>query len=283
MNLKDLVLYAAPLFLLAAFLEARAFRRNGYGPDDVERRWIGYDRTDSRTSITMGFGSVFTGVAWQLVFLLMATALYHLTPLRIPSHAWWGWALLVVCEDLSYYAYHRAGHEIRVLWASHVVHHSSQHYNLSTALRQTWVPLTQFPFWLWLPLLGFQPWMVLVEQSVSLIYQFWIHTERVDRMPRWFELVLNTPSHHRVHHGSQPQYLDKNYAGIFIVWDRLFGTFEPEGDRVRYGLTKNIDTHNPLRVAFGEYAALFGDVKRATRFRDKVGHLVHGPAWQPAS
>jgi sterol desaturase/sphingolipid hydroxylase (fatty acid hydroxylase superfamily) len=280
-NLKDLVLYASPLFLLSAFLEARAFARNGYGPDDAERRWIGYDRTDSRTSITMGFGSVFTGVAWQLLFLLMATGLHRLTPLRIPSNAWWGWALLVVAEDLSYYAYHRAGHEVRVLWASHVVHHSSQHYNLSTALRQTWVPLTQFPFWLWLPLLGFQPWMVLVEQSVSLIYQFWIHTERIDRMPRWFELVLNTPSHHRVHHGSQAQYLDKNYAGIFILWDRLFGTFEPEGERVRYGLTKNITTHNPVRVAFGEYAALFGDVRRARSVRDKVGHLVHGPAWQP--
>jgi sterol desaturase/sphingolipid hydroxylase (fatty acid hydroxylase superfamily) len=299
MELKDLVLYAAPLFIASVILEARAFRKDrlrsadrlGSGrlssdrtsPDAVERRWLGYDRADARTSITMGVGSVFTGLGWQALFLLMATRLHGLTPLRISTHAWWGWALLFVCEDVSYYAYHRAGHEIRVLWASHVVHHSSEFYNLSTALRQTWVPLTQFPFWLWLPLVGFQPWAVLVQQSISLIYQFWIHTERIGRLWAPFEYVFNTPSHHRVHHGSQQQYLDRNYGGILIVWDRLFRSFEPEGERVVYGLTKNIRTHNPVRVAFGEYAALFGDVRRAPRWRDKVGHLVHGPAWAPAT
>ena len=283
MNLKDLVLYASPLFILSVVLEARAFKNDRRNPDAVERRWIGYDRKDSRTSIAMGFGSVFTSLGWQVLFLLMATGLYDLTPLRIPTHAWWGWAVLFIAEDLSYYAYHRSGHEIRVLWASHVVHHSSEHYNLSTALRQTWVPLTQFPFWLWLPLLGFQPWTILVQQSVSLIYQFWIHTERIGKLWAPFEYVFNTPSHHRVHHGSQQQYLDRNYGGILIIWDRLFRSFEPEGERVIYGLTKNIKTYRPLRVAFGEYGALFRDVRQAKRFRDKVGHLVHGPAWQPAA
>ena len=141
-----------------------------------------------------------------------------------------------------------------MFWASHVVHHSSQHYNLSTALRQTWVPMTYLPFWLPLPLLGFEPWMVLLAQSWSLIYQFGLHTERIGRLPRPLEAVLNTPSHHRVHHGANEQYLDRNYGGILVIWDRLFGSFEPEGERVRYGLTKNIETFNPVRVAFHEYA-----------------------------
>ena len=128
-------------------------------------------------------------------------------------------------------------HEARVFWASHVVHHSSEHYNLSTALRQTWVPMTYLPFWLPLPLLGFPPWMVLLAQSWRLIYQFGLHTERIGRLPRPIEFVFNTPSHHRVHHGSNEVYLDRNYGGILIIWDRMFGTFEPErdDDRPRYG------------------------------------------------
>ena len=175
--------------------------------------------------------------------------------------------LLFFADDLSYYWFHRISHESRVFWASHVVHHSSQHYNLSTALRQTWVPMTYFPFWLWLPLVGFPVWMVLLAQAWSLIYQFWIHTERIVRLPRPFEYVLNTPTHHRVHHGSNHVYLDKNYGGILIIWDRLFGTFIGEGERVRYGLTKNIETFNPVRVAFHEYIGDVGRLQRAPAAR----------------
>ena len=115
----------------------------------------------------------------------------------------------------------------RVFWASHVVHHSSTHFNLSTALRQTWVPMTYLPFWLPLLLLGFPPWMVLLAQSWSLIYQFGLHTERIGRLPRPIEAFFNTPSHHRVHHGANEQYLDRNYGGILIIWDRLFGSLHP--------------------------------------------------------
>ncbi len=208
----------------------------------------------------------------------MYAALYELTPIRLPADNPLTWVALFLLDDLAYYWFHRVSHESRFLWASHVVHHSSEHYNVSTALRQTWVPMTYFPFWLALPLLGFAPWMVLLAQSWSLIYQFWIHTERVRRLPRWAEAVLNTPSHHRVHHGSNEQYLDKNYAGILIVWDRLFGTFEPEGERVRYGLTTNIATFDPLRVAFGEYVALARDVRAANGWRTRAQVLLRGPA-----
>jgi sterol desaturase/sphingolipid hydroxylase (fatty acid hydroxylase superfamily) len=137
-------------------------------------------------------------------------------------------------------------------------------------------------FWAWLPLVGFSPWMVLLAQSWSLLFQFHLHTERIGRLPRAWELVFNTPSHHRVHHGSQDQYLDRNYGGILIVWDRLLGTFEPERERVRYGLTTNLETFNPLRVAFHEYEAIWGDVRKAGGLRERLGYLLGAPGWQPA-
>ncbi len=133
-------------------------------------------------------------------------------------------------DDLAYYVFHRSAHRVRWFWASHVIHHSSQHYNLSTALRQTWTGFLSIAFIFRLPLflIGFPPAMVFFVAGLNLIYQFWIHTEAIDRMPRWFEAVMNTPSHHRVHHATNARYLDRNYAGVFIVWDRMFGTFEPE-------------------------------------------------------
>jgi sterol desaturase/sphingolipid hydroxylase (fatty acid hydroxylase superfamily) len=139
-----------------------------------------------------------------------------------------------------------------MVWASHVVHHSSEKYNLAAALRQTWTGnLTgSFIFWSWMPLVGFQPKMIFFMQSVSLIYQFWIHTEGIKRLPKWFEFIFNTPSHHRVHHGTDVLYLDKNHAGILIIWDRLFGSFQPEIFTPKYGLTKNVKTFNPVKIAF---------------------------------
>lgn len=173
------------------------------------------------------------------------------------------WVALFFAEDHCYYWFHRAHHEVRCLWAAHVNHHSSTHYNLSTALRQSvTTPLTGPLFWAPLPLLGFAPEMILVQQAVSLLYQFWLHTEAIDRMGP-LEWVLNTPSHHRVHHGKNPEYIDKNHAGILIIWDRLYGTFEPERARVVYGLTKNIETFNLVKVAFHEWAAIGRDVARA--------------------
>jgi sterol desaturase/sphingolipid hydroxylase (fatty acid hydroxylase superfamily) len=275
--MAEVLYYAIPFFVLLLIAEALSFKHLRDEDDDLR----GYELQDTRTSLTMGLGNVAINVVWKAAVVATYAALYELSPIRLPADAWWTWVLLFFADDLAYYWFHRVSHESRVFWASHVVHHSSEHYNLSTALRQTWVPMTYFPFWLALPLLGFQPWMVLLAQSWSLIYQFWIHTERVRRLPRWAEAILNTPSHHRVHHGSNEQYLDKNYGGILIVWDRLFGTFEPEGERVRYGLTTNIETHNPVRVAFHEYAALLRDVRRASGWRLRLSILLRGPGWAP--
>jgi sterol desaturase/sphingolipid hydroxylase (fatty acid hydroxylase superfamily) len=271
----EVLYYAIPFFVLLLIVEALSFRHAR------EEDLVGYELRDTRTSLTMGLGNVIINVGWKAVVVAVYAALYELTPLRLDPQAWWVWVALFLADDVSYYWFHRVSHESRVFWASHVVHHSSQHYNLSTALRQTWVPMTYFPFWMWMPLVGFPVWMVLLAQSWSLIYQFWIHTERVRRLPAPLEAVLNTPSHHRVHHGSNQVYLDRNYGGILIVWDRLFGTFEPEGERVRYGLTKNVGSFNPVRVAFHEYAAIGRDLRRCRTWRDRFGVLLRGPGWSP--
>ena len=190
-------------------------------------------------------------------------------------------AVLVIIQDFSYYWFHRVSHECRLFWASHVVHHSSQRYNLSTALRQTWTgSFMSFIFWIWLPIVGFPPVMIMTMKAISLLYQFWIHTELIRSLGP-FEAVLNTPSHHRVHHGSNPRYIDRNHGGTLIIWDKLFGTFEPENpaDPVRFGLTKNIHTYNPVRIAFQEWAEMFRDAWRAPGWNNKARYIFGNPGW----
>ena len=168
---------------------------------------------------------------------------------------------------------------MRFLWSAHVNHHSSRHFNLSTALRQSWTtPITGPIFWVPLALLGFHPLMILAAQAISLIYQFWIHTELIGRLGP-FEWIMNTPSHHRVHHGSNVQYLDRNYAGIFIVWDRLFGSFEPEVSPVDYGLTKNLHSFNPVRIAFHDWTAMLRSVMHAASWCAALGYVFRPPGW----
>jgi sterol desaturase/sphingolipid hydroxylase (fatty acid hydroxylase superfamily) len=270
----EVLYYAIPFFILLLGVEWISFRH-------YHGELAGYEQRDTRTSLTMGLGNVTINVAWKFVVLAVYAGLYELTPLRMPAGEWWTYVLLFLADDLAYYWFHRVHHEVRVFWASHVVHHSSQHYNLSTALRQTWTPMTALPFWAPLALVGFAPWMILLQQSISLIYQFWIHTERIGKLPAPVEYAFNTPSHHRVHHGANEVYLDRNYGGILIVWDRLFGSFQGETERVRYGLTKNLRTFRPTRVAFHEFLDLARDVREAASWRERFGYVFRGPGWSP--
>ncbi len=271
----NLIALAIPAFVLLMVIEAVSYR---FLPDEGE---IGYTMRDTATSVAMGLGSVIVNIGWNALALVTLLLAYHLTPLRV-TPAWWSWALAFVLFDLTYYWQHRADHRVRILWASHVNHHSSRAYNLSTAVRQTWTGIGTMPFVLPLVVLGFNPTVIFTVYSVNLLYQFWIHTERIGKMWAPFEWVFNTPSHHRVHHATNPQYLDKNYAGVFIVWDRLFGTFEPEVEPPVYGLTRNIDTYNPLRVAFHEYAAIGRDLAAARGLAARLGILFRPPAWSAA-
>jgi sterol desaturase/sphingolipid hydroxylase (fatty acid hydroxylase superfamily) len=239
-----------------------------------------YEVRDTFSSLAMGIGNVISGFLSKLVVFGAFTLVYKFRLFTLPF-TWWMWVLAFFADDLSYYWFHYTSHNIRWFWASHVVHHSSQRYNLSTALRQTWTGnLTGgFIFWMWMPLLGFHPIVVILMQQISLIYQFWIHTEAVHLLPPPIEYIFNTPSHHRVHHGSNLKYLDKNHGGILIIWDRLFGTFQPEQERPTYGLTKNIETYNPVRIAFKEWGEMFGSAWRSGSLRNWFNYLWRPPGW----
>ena len=231
----------------------------------------------------MGLGSQVIGFPWKLRTVGLYAGLWTLAPIHLSPGHWWTWVLLFFADDLAYYWFHRLHHEVRVLWASHVVHHSSVFYNFSTALRQSWTPMTSLPFWLPLALLGIPPWMIFLQQSISLLYQFFLHTERVSVLPRPIEWIFNTPSHHRVHHGSNAEYLDRNYGGILIVWDRLFGSFEPE--RPARPLRADQE-HRHLQPAAGRHPRVRRDLggrpPRPTSWRHRLGYVLGRPGWQPA-
>ena len=251
--------------------------------DDLDAGAGRYERRDTRTNLAMGLGSlVITGGA-RGAALIGYAALYVLTPLRLDPHRFTTWIATLLLVDLLWYSYHRASHRVRIMWAAHQAHHSSQQFNLSVALRQKWNPWFELVFWVPLPLLGVPPWMIFTAFSINLVFQFFVHTERVDRLPSVLEFVFNTPSHHRVHHASDRDYLDRNYGGILIVWDRLFGSYADETHRPTYGLTTNIDSFNPLRLQYHEYAAIARDVRAAPTWRVRLGYLVGPPSWAPSA
>lgn len=267
--MPDLIALAIPAFLLLLTAEA-VF-------DAVMRRDL-YEFRDTLASLSMGVGNVIVNLFSKAMVFGIFTWLHRFSIFHL-GYAWWVWLLAFFADDFSYYWFHRASHECRFFWASHVVHHSSQRYNLGTALRQTWTgSFFSFVFWAWMPLVGFTPVMVLTMQAISLLYQFWVHTEVVRRIGP-LEQVLNTPSHHRVHHASNPQYIDRNHAGTLIIWDRMFGTFEPEDERCIYGLTRNINSYNPLRIAFHEWRDMWRDVRNAPSVAAKLRYAFGNPGW----
>jgi sterol desaturase/sphingolipid hydroxylase (fatty acid hydroxylase superfamily) len=271
---SNLVLYAIPAFVVLMVLEIVWARRH-HGEN-----FLGYEYRDSRTSLSLGIANVAINAVTKLGSIALFAWVYshRVLDLGQPSQ-WWSWLILLFGEDCCYYWFHRTHHEVRLLWASHVPHHSSEFFNLSTALRQPLLtPFTGPIFWTPLALIGFPPVMILTAQAWSLIYQFWIHTEAIGTLGP-IEWIMNTPSHHRVHHGANVEYLDRNHAGVFIIWDRLFGTFAPERARVRYGLTHNIHTFNLFSVGFHELGAIAHDVHRAPTVRAKLGYVFAPPGW----
>ena len=274
-NFPPIIIYAIPFFVFAMLLEFVV---------SSNKNMKSYTAKDAFSSIAMGLGNVFISFLSKLFVFAALYYVYESFRIFTIPITWWSFVILFFLDDFSYYWFHRTSHENRFFWASHVVHHSSRYYNLSTALRQTWTGgFYSFIFWLWLPLLGFHPGMILFQMSISLLYQFWIHTELIQQMPKWIEFFFNTPSHHRVHHGSNPIYLDRNHAGILIIWDRLFGTFQPElkHEKVKYGLVVNIKTYNPILIAFNEWGALFKDlITRNLSVTNRIKYLYKPPGWK---
>jgi sterol desaturase/sphingolipid hydroxylase (fatty acid hydroxylase superfamily) len=244
---------------------------------------LGYERNDTVASLSMLAGSIAAGFAMAGVFGRFDRFLFRHRLTNIGRHRRASLATAMVMWDFLYYWDHRWMHEVRLLWGNHVTHHSSERYNLSTALRQPWSPFLTFWVFAPMPLLGIPASATAKAGQLNLLYQYWIHTEVVDRLPAPLEKVLNTPSHHRVHHGANPQYLDKNYGGILIIWDRMFGTFEPELRRIKYGLTKNIDTYNPLRIAYHELLDIARDVRTAHTVGDRLRYVFGRPGWKPVT
>ena len=273
-TLPNVVALATPVFVVLIVAEMIAVRLGARGR---------YDWRDAGASLVLGLGSTVAGGVFAASIVAAYGWTFEWRLFDIPI-AWWSGVLCFVLDDLAYYWFHRTAHRVRWFWAGHVVHHSSQHYNLTTALRQTWTGFIALSFVFRLPLflIGFPPALVLFCVGLNLTYQFWIHTETVRRLPWGLEHVLNTPSHHRVHHGSNARYLDRNFAGVFIVWDRWFGTYEPEDDAepVRYGLVRNLTSFNPLRAAFQEWLSIARDLHGARGLREAWMIVAGPPGWR---
>ncbi len=260
---------AIPIFALLiaveAYLVIRENREN-------------FDRKDTWTNIFIGFMSVAWGALFGLVTSLIYLWAYELAPYKMPMNALWAWVILLFVDDFAYYWFHRISHEVRFFWNFHVVHHSSNQYNLSVAVRQSWFGgIAQWIFYLPIAFLGFPLWAFATMHGLNLIYQFWIHTKLVRKLG-FLEKILNTPSHHRVHHGVNNQYLDKNYAGIFIFWDRMFGTFVEESEEVRYGIIKPLSSYNPMWINTHGWAETWEAMKTKRTIFGKMRCLFGAPA-----
>lgn len=272
----DLILLAVPFFFLLIALELLA---------DRVRQQSNFTLADSINSLSTGALSTTTGLLTKGVGLLSyALAWEHLAVLRLPQNSGWVWLLAFVLYDLCYYWLHRLGHERNVLWAAHSVHHQSEEYNLTTALRQTSSGfLFSWIFYLPMALLGVPPVVFVTVASLNLLYQFWVHTRHIPKLG-WLEWVLITPSNHRVHHAQNPAYLDRNYGGVFIIWDRLFGTFKEEDphEPVVFGVTTPLASWNPLWANLQFYAQLCSDARRTRRWQDKLRIWFMPTGWRPA-
>jgi sterol desaturase/sphingolipid hydroxylase (fatty acid hydroxylase superfamily) len=272
----DVTVYFVPGFVILIALEILVSYR--------EKLKI-HEPRDSAASIGMGIGSLILGLGTKFLGFGLFLFLYQFDVFGLQQHLgmdkWYAWLILLFADDFSFYWHHRSSHQIRLLWAAHINHHSSVNYNLAVALRQSWTEIIyKYIFWMWLPLIGFHPIMIFTMMGISLLYQFWIHTRIIKRLGP-LEWIMNTPSHHRVHHASNARYLDKNHAGIFIIWDRLFGTFQEELDEdpVVFGITSNIHTYNLFKIAFHEFGNIFKDVSEAPDLKSKLAYIFAPPGW----
>lgn len=241
-----------------------------------ERRW-----KDSFANITIFiFGHLLEKTVFGAIGIICLMPIHWLSPFEIPINGW-TWVLAFFVADFTYYWMHRIEHEHRILWANHSVHHSSEDYNLTISMRLSIVESAiEWIFLVPMILIGFVPFQAVVALIFVAQYQTWIHTERIVKLG-WLDEVFNTPSVHRVHHGSNRKYLDKNYGGVLIIWDKIFGTFQREEEVVVYGLTKNIHSNNPITINFNEYKSIWKDVKKCHNWKDRFRIVFGGLVWRP--
>lgn len=270
----NIILNAIPAFIILAIAESIALTLEHKNPET---------KKNVMASLSIGLIFIFASFLSKGFLLFVYSLIYEYRIFHIEHLTWWVWVLCFIGEDFSYYWYHRACHSIRYLWATHLVHHSSETYNYIASFRQSWFSNINgsFLFWVWMPFVGFTPEMILYAKSISTIYQFFLHTETVKKLPRWFEFIFNTPSHHRVHHSSDAEYLDKNHGGSLIIFDRIFGTYKDETFTPHYGLTTKMDSYNPFFITFSGWFNIFNDLKKVKGVRNKLMCLFGAPGWKP--
>lgn len=271
MNFNPIIL-SIPVFFILIGLELLV---------DKFRNKSNYRFNDAITNISCGIGEQVTGVFFKLFIVTIYELLFeHYALFAIPAN-WTTGILLFIAVDFFYYWFHRYSHVINLFWGGHVVHHQSEEYNLSVALRQGWFQkFFSFIFYLPLAIVGFSPVQFLLVSSLVTLYQFWIHTKNINKMGV-LEYVLNTPSHHRVHHGVNPKYIDKNHAGTLIIWDRMFGTFQEEEEEPVYGITHPINTWDPLSANLHHWKLMYEGLKQMRGTKDKLKYVFMPPGWSP--
>lgn len=274
MNINPIVL-SIPIFFLLIGIELvveRLSHRKLYRlPDAIANMSCGI------TSQLSGLFMRVLGVGvYELIFA--STALFDV---KAAMPAWMYWLTLFLLTDLAYYWAHRLSHEVNLFWGGHVVHHQSEDYNLSVALRQSSFQVVwTFAFSLPIAVIGYNTTDFVLVSALNTLYQFWIHTETINKLG-WFEYVFNTPSHHRVHHGRNPKYIDKNHAGSLIIWDKMFGTFQAEEERPTYGITRPVNSWNAVWANFSHYAVMAHEIRTIPKWSDRVRYLFKKPGWLP--
>ncbi len=268
----DFIALSVPIFFALIFFELFiSWRRQRYL----------YRFNDAVTNLSCGIGSQILGAYFKVLIFIAYTYLFTYFRIATIPETPLNWFLLFLGVDFFYYWFHRLSHEINFIWATHIVHHQSEEYNLSVALRQSWFQglFSRF-FYIPLAIAGFSPIMIVTVGAFNTLYQFWIHTRTIDKMGP-LEWILNTPSHHRVHHGSNPKYIDKNDAGTLIIWDRMFGTFKAEEEEPTYGITKPLASWNPVWANFHYWDELIALAKELCSFTDKIKVFIKPPGWRP--
>lgn len=257
-NWPNLILWAAPIMFLLVFIE---WGISAYQKKDA------YNTKDFFAASTIGLVNVGISALIKVATFGSALFFYNISPFTIPL-TWWSFPLCFVAIDFARYWAHRVAHEQRFWWATHITHHNSSKYNLSVSFRLGWTQHIKVIFFFPVMFMGFNPFVFFICHQIAVLYQFWIHTEYIKKLHPVVEYIFTTPSHHRVHHASDEHYLDKNYGSTFIIWDRMFGTFMPEGERPTYGITKPVTSYNPVYLVFHEWVDIFKDLKKANSFQE---------------
>lgn len=267
-DIPDIIVWAAPIMFFFVLLE--------YGIAYYQKKQY-YNKKETIGSILVGLGNVAIGLVLKALLLYIFVLIYNAVPWRMEFY-WWTFIPCYIIFDFCSYWAHRVSHHLRFFWATHVTHHSAESYNLTVSFRLSWVQYFKIIFFLPVAVLGFHPVIIFITNQIAVLFQFWVHTEYIRKLHPIIEYIFATPSNHRVHHGSQEKYINKNFGATFIVWDRMFGTYQPEDEQAIYGITHNIsDKSDPIHLNFHEYVDMFRDLKNAKTFREGLFFVFGDP------